>query len=91
MSFKIAVKIASFNKKALVLESPFNKIACLIEDQKLYFIKKKLQRRCFPVKFAKVLRTSFFRIIPVTAFVNGPKLDSYCKGSFKSYIKKQYQ
>ena len=34
------------------------------------FVKKRLQQRCFPVKFAKFLRKSFFhRISPVAAFV----------------------
>ena len=39
-----------------MLESLFNKGVC-------NFIKKRLQNRCFPVKFAKFLRTSFLRDI----------------------------
>ena len=40
-----------------MLKSLFNKVA----DQKACnFVKKKLQHRCFPVKFAKFLRTPFF-------------------------------
>ena len=31
------------------------------------FIKKRLQHICFPVKFAKCLRTTFYRTPPVTA------------------------
>ena len=40
-----------------MLESLFNKV----EDLKTCnFIKKRLQHRCFPVKFCKFLRTFFF-------------------------------
>ena len=38
-------------------ESLFNKVAGL---QARNVIKKKLQQRCFPVKFAEYLRTPFF-------------------------------
>ena len=41
-------------KRTLVLESIFNKVAGL---QACNFIKKRLQHSCFPVKFAKLLRT----------------------------------
>ena len=37
--------------------SLFNKVAGL---KACNFIKKRLQHRCFPVKFAKFFRTSFF-------------------------------
>ena len=43
-----------FHRKTPVLESRFNKIAGR------NFIKDRLQRKCFPVKFAKFLRTPFF-------------------------------
>ena len=39
-----------------MLESVFNKVAGL---QACNFIKKRLQHRCFPVKFVKFLRTPF--------------------------------
>ena len=45
----------------------FNKVADL---QAYNFIKKRLQQRCFPVKFAKFLRTSFFGTPPVAASGN---------------------
>ena len=41
-------------------ESFFNKVAGL---RAFSFIKKKFQRSCFPVKFAKFLRTSTFKNI----------------------------
>ena len=48
-----------------VLESLFNKVAGL----KAYnFIKKRLQHRCFPVKFAKFLETPFLESIPGGCF-----------------------
>ena len=43
-----------------VLESPFNKVAGL---QSCNFIKNRLQHRCFPVKFAKFLRTPILKNI----------------------------
>ena len=47
----------TFTGKQLSLESPFNKVAGL---KACNFIKKRLQHRCFLVKFAKFLRTLFF-------------------------------
>ena len=47
-------KFHKFQRKTPVLESLFNKVAGL---QACNFIKKKLQRGCFPVKFTKLLRT----------------------------------
>ena len=45
-----------YHRKKTVLESVFDKVAGLrVWD----FITKKLQQRCFPVKFAKSLRTPF--------------------------------
>ena len=41
-----------------VLESPFNKVAGL---QACNFIKRRLQRRCFPVNIAKFLRTPILK------------------------------
>ena len=47
----------SIQWKTPVLESLFNKVACL----KAYnFIKKRLWHRCFPVNIAKLFRTAFF-------------------------------
>ena len=48
-------KFRKFHKKTPVLESLFNE-AC-------NFIKKRLQQRCFPVKFAEFLRTTIFKNI----------------------------
>ena len=55
VSFKIIVlkSLANFRGTAPVLESLFNKVA-------FSFIKKGLQRRCFPVNLTKFLRTPFF-------------------------------
>ena len=47
----------NFYRKATVLESVFNKIAGL---QVCNFVKKRLQHRCYLVKFAKYIRTLFF-------------------------------
>ena len=63
MLFKISV-----HRKTPVLAALFDKIAGI---QVCKFIKKRLQRRCFPVKFAKFFRTPFFyRTPPVAASVN---------------------
>ena len=43
-------KFDKFHRKTPVLESLFDKVAGL------NFIKKRLQRRCFPVKFAKIFQ-----------------------------------
>ena len=48
-----------------MLESLFNKVASLKASN---FIKKRLQDRCFPEKFTKFLKRSFFyRTPPVAA------------------------
>ena len=51
-----------------MLESVFNKVAGL---QAYNFVKKRLQHRCYLVKFAKFLRTLFFteHLFTVTASV----------------------
>ena len=46
--------------KNFVLESLFNQVADL---QSSNFVKKRLQHRCFPVKYAKFLRTSILKNI----------------------------
>ena len=48
----------NFTRKTPALESLFKKDACL---RTCNFIKKRLQRRCFPVKFAKFLRAPFLQ------------------------------
>ena len=50
-------KLLLKNKKTFLLESLFNKVAGI---QSYYFIKKRLQHRCFPVKFAKFLKNTYF-------------------------------
>ena len=51
---KVFLKVRKFHRKTPVLESVFDKVACL---QACNVIKRRLQRRGFPVKFAKFLRT----------------------------------
>ena len=46
---KVFLKLSKVSQKTLVLESLFNKFC-------KNFVKKRLQHRCFPVKFAKLLR-----------------------------------
>ena len=54
---KVFLKFHKFHRKTLVLESLFNKVAGL----KVWkFIKKRLQHKCFPVKFMKFSRTPIF-------------------------------
>ena len=47
-----------------MLESLFNKVASLKTSN---FIKKRLQDRCFPEKFTKFLKRSFFNRTPPVA------------------------
>ena len=53
---KCSEKFRKFHGKTIALESLLNKVAGPDEHN---FIKKRLQHRCFPLKFAKFLRTSF--------------------------------
>ena len=53
---KCSEKFRKFHWKTIALESLLNKVAGPDERN---FIKKRLQHRCFPLKFAKFLRTSF--------------------------------
>ena len=48
----------NIHRKTSVLKSLFNKVA---GHQNCNFIKKRLQQRCFPVKFSKLLRTLFLQ------------------------------
>ena len=57
-SKQIFLKLGKFQRKAPVLECLYNKVA---GSQARNVIKKRLQKRCFPVKFAKFLRTPFSR------------------------------
>ena len=58
---KGVLKLYKFHRKASVLESLFNK------GLKAYnFIKKRLQHKCFPAKFAKPLKTLIFENIYIT-------------------------
>ena len=50
----ILCNTTNFHRETPVLESLFNKVA------DLNFIKKSLQHNCFPIKFAKFVRTIFF-------------------------------
>ena len=52
---KGVLKFRKFHRKTPVLDSLLNKVT---DFQACNFIKMGLQHRCFPVKFAKVLRTS---------------------------------
>ena len=47
-------KFFKFHRKTILLKSLFNRVAGL---QVCSFIKKRLQHRCFPVEFTKLLRT----------------------------------
>ena len=56
---KVFLTFRKFDRKTPVLESLLNKVAGL---EACNIIKKRLQHRYFPVKFAKFLRTPFWRI-----------------------------
>ena len=53
-------KFCNIHRKILVSEPLFNKVTGL---QAYKFIKKRLQRRCFPVKIGKFLRTPILKNI----------------------------
>ena len=65
--------LCKFYRKTPVLESIFNKVAGL---KACNFIKKRLQHRCFPVKFAKFLRT--------------PTLKNICERLFPTAVNLKY-
>ena len=60
MFFKIGIlkNLRNFTGKHMWLQCLFNKVAALMAYN---FIWKRLQQRCFPVKFRKFLRTHFSR------------------------------
>ena len=62
-----------FYRKTPASESIFNKVAAL---KACNFIKKRLQHRCFPVKFAKFLRT--------------PTLKNICERLFPTAVNLKY-
>ena len=70
MLLEIAVlkNFANLTGKHLCWESVFNKVAGL---QACNFVKKRLQHRCYLVKFSKFLRTLFFteHLLTVTVSV----------------------
>ena len=49
-----------------MLESLLNKVACLKAKKRL---KKRLQHKCFPVKIAKLFRTTFYKAPPVATSI----------------------
>ena len=63
-------KLSKFHRETSVLESLFNKVAGF---QAFNFIKKTLQHRCFPVKFAKFLRTRLLKNTCKRLLLNLPK------------------
>ena len=61
-------KFRKIHRKTPVPESLFNKVAGLRPCRPL--LKKRFWHRCFPVDFAKFLRTPFLTEHPVSASVN---------------------
>ena len=57
-SNRCSLKFRKFHRKTPGLESLFNKVA---SPQACNLIKKRLQHRCFPMKYAKFLRTPFLQ------------------------------
>ena len=55
---RLSEKFCKFLRKIFVLQSLFNKVAGL---KTCNFINKRLQHKCFLVKFAKFLRTPFLQ------------------------------
>ena len=73
-----------FRKKTSVSESIFRKVAGL---QPCSYIKKRLQHWCFPVKFAKFLRTSTVKNIfeRLLLFVSPQNTIAKSSGKFELY------
>ena len=73
-----------FRKKTSVSESIFRKVASL---QPCSYIKKRLQHWCFPVKFAKFLRTSTVKNIfeRLLLFVSPQNTIAKSSGEFELY------
>ena len=61
-----------------MLESPFNKV---MDMQACNFVKKRLQHRCFSMKFVKFLRAPFFKehLRRLLLILVGTELLSYLK------------
>ena len=65
------LKLCNIHRKTFLLQSLFDKVAGLMVCNFISTsFRKRLQRRCFPVKIAKFLRTPFYRTPPVAAFVS---------------------
>ena len=62
-------RFCKIHRTAPVLESLFNKVS---GRQTCNFLKKRLQHRCFPVNFAKFLRTLFYRTLSYNCFCSNP-------------------
>ena len=69
--------------KTPVSESFFNKISDL---KPTTLLKKRLQHKCFPVIFVKVLRTTFYRTHPVAAPANTKKISANVLSFFYSKV-----
>ena len=68
-----------------MLASLFNKIAGL---QAYNFIKKRLQHRCFPVKFVKSILDTHFKEHLRTTASRSSDLEEFCeKAALKIYVK----
>ena len=63
-SKQVFLKISQISRESNCVGVSFNKVA---ELRVCNFIKKRLQHRCFPVKFAKFLGTPFFHRTPPVA------------------------
>ena len=69
LQIRCSQKVCKFHKTTSALESLFNKVAG-IGLQHRPFSKKGLQHKCFPVKFANFLRTTFYRTASVATSVD---------------------
>ena len=75
------LKFFTFHNITPVLESLFNKVAGL---KACNFIKNRLQRRCFPAKLAKFLRTIVLKNICERLLLN--KEVAFCKSCCSALI-----
>ena len=57
-SKQVFLKVSKFHRKTAVVKRLFDKVA---DHQTGSFIKRRLQRKCFPVKFAKFLKSPFLQ------------------------------
>ena len=68
------LKISQISLETPVLESLFNKVVGLLTYN---FVKKRLQHRCFPVKFEKFLRTPILKNVWNMLFLLQPLAEAY--------------